>query len=120
MARHGHQALRLRAPADVVARAVVDTLAAVGGGVSLEGAERGHVAEYPAAGSRSTLCLWTCMSSSSRISTAGCAGGSRRCPALITCVATLDEARDLVRDALDEWLAALTNEERAATSPARR
>jgi predicted RNase H-like HicB family nuclease len=34
-------------------------------------------------------------------------------PSVITCAPTLDEARELVRDALDEWLAALTSTERA-------
>jgi predicted RNase H-like HicB family nuclease len=34
-------------------------------------------------------------------------------PGVITCAPTLDEARELIRDALDEWLAALTSEERA-------
>jgi predicted RNase H-like HicB family nuclease len=35
-------------------------------------------------------------------------------PGVITCAATIDEARVLVRDALSEWLAALTSDERAA------
>ncbi len=35
-------------------------------------------------------------------------------PGVITCAPTVDEARELVRDALDEWLAALTSEERAS------
>jgi predicted RNase H-like HicB family nuclease len=34
-------------------------------------------------------------------------------PGVITCAPTLEEARELIRDALDEWLAALTSEERA-------
>ena len=34
-------------------------------------------------------------------------------PGVITCAPTLDEARKLVRDALDEWLLALTSGERA-------
>ena len=34
-------------------------------------------------------------------------------PGVITCAPTLDEARELVRDALDEWLQALTSAERA-------
>jgi predicted RNase H-like HicB family nuclease len=34
-------------------------------------------------------------------------------PGVITCAPTLEEARGLIRDALDEWLAALTSEERA-------
>jgi len=33
-------------------------------------------------------------------------------PGVITCAPTLDEARELVRDALDEWLQALTSAER--------
>ena len=33
---------------------------------------------------------------------------------MITCAPTIDEARELVRDALNEWLAALTSGERAA------
>jgi hypothetical protein len=32
---------------------------------------------------------------------------------VITCAPTQDEARELVRDALDEWLQALTSVERA-------
>jgi predicted RNase H-like HicB family nuclease len=35
-------------------------------------------------------------------------------PGVITCAPTLEEARELIRDALDEWLAALTSSERAA------
>lgn len=35
-------------------------------------------------------------------------------PGVITCAPTLDQARELVRDALDEWLASLTSTERAA------
>lgn len=35
-------------------------------------------------------------------------------PGVITCAPTRDEARALVRDALQEWLAALTGAERAA------
>jgi predicted RNase H-like HicB family nuclease len=35
-------------------------------------------------------------------------------PGVITCAPTLEEARTLVRDALDEWLRALTSTERAA------
>ena len=34
-------------------------------------------------------------------------------PGVITCAPTRDEARELVRDALDEWLQALTSAERA-------
>jgi len=34
-------------------------------------------------------------------------------PGVITCAPTLDEARTLIRNALDEWLQALTSEERA-------
>ena len=34
-------------------------------------------------------------------------------PGVITCAPTRDEARELVRDALDEWLAALTSTDRA-------
>ena len=35
-------------------------------------------------------------------------------PGVITCAPTLEEARELIRDALAEWLAALTTTERAA------
>lgn len=38
-------------------------------------------------------------------------------PGVITCAETMEEARELVRDALNEWLAALTSEERASISP---
>ena len=34
-------------------------------------------------------------------------------PGVITCAPTHEKARELVRDALDEWLAALTSTERA-------
>lgn len=34
-------------------------------------------------------------------------------PGVITCAPTRDEARELVRDALDEWLRALTSAESA-------
>jgi predicted RNase H-like HicB family nuclease len=34
-------------------------------------------------------------------------------PGVITCAPTREEARELVRDALDEWLQALTSAERA-------
>jgi len=34
-------------------------------------------------------------------------------PSVITCAPTLDGARELVRDALNEWLEALTSAERA-------
>jgi predicted RNase H-like HicB family nuclease len=34
-------------------------------------------------------------------------------PGVITCAPTLEEARELVRDALDEWLKAVTSGERA-------
>ncbi len=35
-------------------------------------------------------------------------------PEVITCAPTLEDARELVRDALSEWLLALTTTERAA------
>ncbi len=41
---------------------------------------------------------------------------SEELPSVITCAPTLDEARKLIRDALDEWLAALTSVERATVS----
>lgn len=37
-------------------------------------------------------------------------------PQVITCAPTQDEARELIRDALDEWLAALTTPEHAGLS----
>ena len=37
-------------------------------------------------------------------------------PGVITCAPTVEDARELVRDALDEWLAALTSAERASVS----
>ena len=40
-------------------------------------------------------------------------------PGVITCAPTLEEARALIRDALDEWLAALTTAERAPRLGAR-
>lgn len=35
-------------------------------------------------------------------------------PSVTTCAPTLEEARELVRDALAEWLSALTSTERAS------
>jgi predicted RNase H-like HicB family nuclease len=37
-------------------------------------------------------------------------------PQVITCARTQAEARDMIRDALTEWLAALTTSERATLS----
>jgi len=37
-------------------------------------------------------------------------------PGVITCAPTLEEARELIRDALPEWLAALTSAEHASIS----
>jgi predicted RNase H-like HicB family nuclease len=37
-------------------------------------------------------------------------------PQVITCAPTQAEARDMIRDALTEWLAALTTSERATLS----
>ena len=37
-------------------------------------------------------------------------------PQVITCAPSQSEARELIRDALNEWLAALTSQERAAIS----
>jgi predicted RNase H-like HicB family nuclease len=37
-------------------------------------------------------------------------------PGVITCAPTHEEARDLIRDALTEWLQALTTSERAAVA----
>jgi len=37
-------------------------------------------------------------------------------PGVITCAPTLEEARELIRDALTEWLAALTSAEHASIS----
>lgn len=37
-------------------------------------------------------------------------------PQVITCAPTQNEARELIRDALNEWLAALTSQEHAAIS----
>ncbi len=37
-------------------------------------------------------------------------------PGVITCAPTIDEARELVPDALEEWLTALTSAERHSAS----
>ena len=117
MARYRHGPLGLRAAPDVVSRPVADTFAAVGGEVPLELAQRRHAREYPAvAGAKYPVRVdlhvvfepdeqgWV-------------RATIEELPGVITCAPTRDEARELVRDALDEWLAALTSEERAAIGP---
>ncbi|HEX4325046.1 MAG TPA: type II toxin-antitoxin system HicB family antitoxin [Gaiellaceae bacterium] len=98
-----------------MARSVADALAAVGDQVPLELAQRHHARECPAAAGVEVPCAH----GPARRLRAGRAGLGARAtieelPGVITCAPTLDEARELVRDALDEWLAALTSEERAA------
>ena len=113
MARDSDRPLAGRAAPDIVSRSVSDALTAVLDQMPLELAQRHHGPEYPA---RSAVAVpysaWSCTSSSSPTKKAGCARPSKS-PGVITCAPTLDGARLLVRDALDEWLQALTSAERA-------
>jgi predicted RNase H-like HicB family nuclease len=117
VARHCHGPLRLGAAPDVVARPVADPFAAVGREVPLELAQRRHAREYPATAASKYPVRMDLHVVFEPDEQGWVRATIEELPAVITCAPTLDEARDLVRDALDEWLAALTSEERAAIGP---
>jgi predicted RNase H-like HicB family nuclease len=96
---------------------VADALAAVGEQVPLELAQRRHGLEYPAA-PESKYPVGMDLHVVFEPDEQGWVRATiEELPGVITCAPTRDEARELVRDALDEWLAALTSEERAAIGP---
>ena len=83
----------------------------------LELPERGHGPKYPAAGGTKYAVLMDLHVVFEPDEHGWVRATIEELPGVITCAPTLDEARALVRDALDEWLAALTSEERAAIGP---
>jgi len=85
--------------------------------VLLELPERGHGPKYPAAGGTKYAVLMDLHVVFEPDEHGWVRATIEELPGVITCAPTLDEARALVRDALDEWLAALTSEERAAIGP---
>ena len=95
-----------------MAGAVPDALAAVGDEISLEIAERRH------RGGVSRAALKYPWSMELHVVFEPDEGGWVRAtieelPQVLTCAPTMDEARELIRDVLGEWLAALTSTERA-------
>jgi predicted RNase H-like HicB family nuclease len=118
VARHGHRPLSAWAAPDVVTRPVADPLAAVRDQVPLELAKRRHASEYPAASGRAKYAVRMDLHVVFEPDEQGWVRATiEELPGVITCAPTIDEARELVRDALDEWLAALTSEERASIGP---
>jgi predicted RNase H-like HicB family nuclease len=115
--RDGRGTLRLRAAPDVVARSVPHELAAVGREVTLELAKRRHTPEYPAAPGAKYPVRMDLHVVFEPDEQGWVRATIEELPGVITCAPTIDEARELVRDALDEWLAALTSEERASIGP---
>ena len=117
MPRHRHGPLRVRAAPDVVTSPVADPFAATGDHVPLELAEGGHASEYPlrqAAKYPMRMDLHVVFEPDEQ---GWVRATIEELPGVITCAPTIDEARDLVREALDEWLSALTSEERASIGP---
>lgn len=92
-------------------------LAAIGREVPLELAKRRHAPEYPAA----TGAKYAVRVDLHVVFEPDEQGWVRatieELPGVITCAPTTEEARELVRNALAEWLAALTSEERASIGP---
>lgn len=113
MARHRDRSLGGRTAPDVMTSAMPDEVAAVVDQVPLEHAKRRHVTEYPW-----RLAAQYAMGMELHVVFEPDEGGWVRAtieelPGVITCAPTRDEARELVRDALNEWLHALTSAERA-------
>ena len=114
MARHRDRTLSRGAAPDVMPRAVADELAAVGDQMPLELAKGGHPLEYPAS-PRGAYPTGMELHIVFEPDEQGWVRATiEELPGVITCAPTHDEARELVRDALDEWLQALTSTERAA------
>jgi predicted RNase H-like HicB family nuclease len=112
MARHRHRPFGGGVAPDVVTGAAADALTAVGDEMSLEIAERAVTGEV------SRVVLYYSLGMELHVAFEPDEGGWVRAtieelPGVITCAPTREEARELIHDALDEWLAALTSAERA-------
>jgi predicted RNase H-like HicB family nuclease len=94
-----------------------DELAAVGREVTFELAKRRHAPEYPAAAGAKYAVRMDLHVIFEPDEQGWVRATIEELPGVITCAPTIEEARELVRDALDEWLAALTSEERASIGP---
>ena len=114
MARHRDRPLGRRTTPDVVPRAVADTLAAVGEQVQLELAKRRHRSSIASPSSGQYPMSMELHVVFEPDEQGWVRATIEELPGVITCAPTLEEARALVRDALAEWLAALTTTERAA------
>ncbi len=75
---------------------------------------RSLTAQYRGVSGGGTLRPWSCTLCLSLTRTGWVRATIEELPSVITCASTIDEARLLVRDALGEWLLALTTTERAA------
>lgn len=115
MARHRDGSEGGRAAPDVMPRAVPNALAAVRDEMSLQVPERRQlgppvgqpvIEQYPF-----TVELHAVFEPDEN---GWVRATIEELPEVITCAPTIDEARELVRDALSEWLLALTTPERAA------
>ena len=117
MARDGNGPLGVRAAPDIVARAMPDALAAVGDQMSLELAERRHQSSIVGTAARTGFPQYPVVMDLHVVFEPDEQGWVRatieELPSVITCAPTLDGARELVRDALNEWLETLTSTERA-------
>ena len=114
VARDGDRAVCGWAAPDVVSRAVSDALATVFDQMPFKLAKRRHgvgVSRVP--DGRSNLCGVELHVVFEPDEEGWVRATIEELPGVITCAPTLDEARNLVRDALDEWLQALTSSERA-------
>jgi predicted RNase H-like HicB family nuclease len=117
VARHRHGALCLRAAPDVVTRAVADAFAAVGCEMALKLAKGGHGPEYHAVAGHEYAVRMELHVVFEPDERGWVRATIEELPGVISCAQTMEEARELVRDALHEWLAALTREERASIGP---
>jgi predicted RNase H-like HicB family nuclease len=117
VARHRDRPLGLRAAPDVVPGTTTNPLAAVRHEVPLELAQRRDRARVsrtaPEARYPAKVELHVVFEPDEQ----GWVRASiEELPGVISCAPTHDEAREMIRDALDAWLAALTSTERAAIS----
>ncbi len=117
MAWDGDGPLGARAAPDIVPRAMADPLTAVGDQVSLELAGASSSVQYRRhcgeTGSRQYPMVMDLHVVFEPDKQGWVRATIEELPSVITCAPTLDGARELVRDALDEWLEALTSAERA-------
>jgi predicted RNase H-like HicB family nuclease len=113
MARDGDRPLGGGAAPDVVPRAAPNALATLFEQMLLEVTTRRHRGSIPATAPRSTLCVVELHVVFEPDEEGWVRATIEELPGVITCAPTLDEARERVRDALDEWLQSLTSAERA-------